>query len=76
MLRVILLPKMEKSNVLMEDVAYYDRQMAEGKHPTYEWLRNRMEAYLLRTCLKAIARDRSRSFRAGQLLLLKRRQIK
>ena len=52
MLRDILLPKMEKSNVLKEDIAYYYRLMTDGKAPTFEWLRDRMEAYILRTDLK------------------------
>ena len=52
MLRDILLPKMEKSNVLKEDLAYYYRLMTDGKAPTFEWLRDRMEAYILRTDLK------------------------
>ena len=52
MLCGIILPKMEKGAVLKEDIAYYYRLMTDGKQPTYEWLRDRMESYLLRTGLK------------------------
>ena len=52
MRRGILLPKMETSSVLKEDIAYYYRLMTDGKPPTFEWLRDRMEASTLRTDLK------------------------
>ena len=52
MLRDMLLPKMEKSAVLKKYIAFYYRLMTEGKPPTFELLRDHMEAYILRTDLK------------------------
>ena len=49
----MILQKMEKGAVLKEDIAYDYRLMVGGQPPTYERLRDRMEAYVLRTELQS-----------------------
>ena len=64
-LRDILVKKLKSSQAIKEDLAHYNRLDHGHPEKTYQWIRGRMDAYLLRKQIEKNQEEKSNMFKRG-----------